>query len=237
MNSPFLCLIAGLTSLALLVSACGDAVTTAVPTAGATALSSPSAIQIQQPTEPAVQPIEPAEQPTETAAQPGPTGVSEALPVLPTPDCAGLFPTPPDAEGPYFLDNTPQRDSLVEPGMSGERLIVSGYVLTVDCLPLASVRLEFWQADANGQYDLQGYRLRGHLFTDANGYYRLETILPAIYGGRPRHIHVKVLLPSGGGLTTQLYFPGDSPLPALTVALTQNAAVMQAIFHFVLPTQ
>ena len=46
--------------------------------------------------------------------------------------------------------------------------------------------------------------------TDAEGRYRLETILPAIYPGRARHIHVKVSTREGGRiLTTQTYFPGD----------------------------
>ncbi len=237
MSLPFPHLIAGLTGLAFLLSACGGATATATPAASAATTSSPSEQSTELPSSPAKQPTETAAQTIEAIVQLTPSAVSEDPPSLPTPDCASLSLTPPDAEGPYFLDNTPQRASLIEPGMSGERLTLSGYVLTVDCRPLSGVRLEFWQADANGQYDLQGYRLRGHLFTDANGFYRLETILPAIYGGRPRHIHVKVLPPTGGGLTTQLYFPGDSPLPALTVVLTQRATGAQAVFHFVLPAQ
>ena len=45
--------------------------------------------------------------------------------------------------------------------------------------------------------------------TDAEGRYRLETILPAEYPGRARHIHVKVQPPGGRVLTTQLYFPNQ----------------------------
>jgi len=51
----------------------------------------------------------------------------------------------------------------------------------------------------------------GHLFTDAEGRYRLRTILPALYTGRTRHYHVKVQAPRQGVLTTQLYFP-DEPM-------------------------
>lgn len=47
-------------------------------------------------------------------------------------------------------------------------------------------------------------------FADANGGYRLETIVPAIYPGRTRHIHVKVQPEGGSVLTTQLYFPGEA---------------------------
>ncbi len=42
--------------------------------------------------------------------------------------------------------------------------------------------------------------------------YRLQTIVPAEYPGRTRHIHVKVQAPGKRILTTQLYFrdePGN----------------------------
>jgi len=44
--------------------------------------------------------------------------------------------------------------------------------------------------------------------SDAAGRYRLDTIVPAIYPGRTRHIHVKLQAPNSSVLTTQLYFPG-----------------------------
>ena len=36
--------------------------------------------------------------------------------------------------------------------------------------------------------------------------------MPALYAGRPRHIHMKVTPPGGKTLTTQLYFKGDKGL-------------------------
>ena len=69
--------------------------------------------------------------------------------------------------------------------------------------------LDFWHSDEHGAYDNRGFRYRGHQFADAQGRYRLETIVPAEYPGRTRHIHVKVQAPGGRILTTQLYFPGD----------------------------
>jgi protocatechuate 3,4-dioxygenase beta subunit len=70
--------------------------------------------------------------------------------------------------------------------------------------------IDFWQADDGGQYDNNGFRLRGHQFSDAQGRYSLSTIVPGLYPGRTRHIHVKVQPPGGQILTTQLYFPGES---------------------------
>jgi protocatechuate 3,4-dioxygenase beta subunit len=124
--------------------------------------------------------------------------------------CNGFQPTPAQTEGPYFKAGSPLRRSLVQPGMPGTRLSLSGFVLTRSCKPVRKARLDFWQADANGAYDNTGYRLRGHLFTDAKGRYRLETVLPGLYSGRTRHIHVKVRAPRRPPLTTQLYFPNTS---------------------------
>ncbi len=62
--------------------------------------------------------------------------------------------------------------------------------------PLANALLDFWQCDDAGVYDTRGFKLRGNQFTDAEGRYRLDTIVPGLYPGRTRHIHVK-LQPTG----------------------------------------
>lgn len=124
--------------------------------------------------------------------------------------CNGFQPAPAQTEGPYFKTGSPLRRSLVQPGMPGTRLTLSGFVLTASCKPVRRARVDFWQADADGAYDNTGFRLRGHQFTDAKGRYRLETVLPGLYPGRTRHIHVKVRPPRRATLTTQLYFPNAS---------------------------
>ena len=86
---------------------------------------------------------------------------------------------------------------------------MTGLVLSASCRPVANALLDFWHADEDGDYDNQGYRYRGHQFADAQGRYRLETIVPAEYPGRTRHIHVKVQAPGRRILTTQLYFPNE----------------------------
>ncbi|PPK69720.1 dioxygenase [Actinokineospora auranticolor] len=127
-----------------------------------------------------------------------------------TPDCSdGDAPTIEQTEGPYFKAGSPQRTSLVEPGTVGTPLTVTGYVFGRQCQPLANVLLDFWQADNGGNYDNTTYRFRGHQYTDANGKYTLTTIVPGLYPGRTRHIHMKVQNPGGRILTTQTYFPGE----------------------------
>lgn len=131
--------------------------------------------------------------------------------VRPTPACGEDGVTPAQTPGPYFKPQSPLRTSLLEPGMPGTKIVVEGTVLTTDCKPVPRALLDFWQADARGDYDNNGYRLRGHQFTDDAGYYRLESIVPGIYPGRTRHFHVNVQAPGRRVLTTQLYFP-DEPL-------------------------
>jgi len=150
--------------------------------------------------------------PATTAAAPGTSAARSgaAGTLAPTPACDdGVDATLAQTEGPYFTPNSPERASLLEAGMGGRRLVVAGTVLTTDCRPVQRALLDFWQADDAGQYDNRGYRLRGHQFSDARGGWRLETIVPGLYTGRTRHIHVKVQAPERPVLTTQLYFPGE----------------------------
>ena len=152
--------------------------------------------------------------------------------------------TPSQTEGPYYKPNTPMRASLLEPGMPGTKLVVEGSVLTVACKPVPRAMLDFWQADATGRYDNAGYRLRGHQLTDESGRYRLETIVPAEYPGRTRHIHVKIQAPGQPALTTQLYFPDgadnrrDSIFdPALVMRVRDADGGRLATFDFILATR
>jgi len=148
----------------------------------------------------------------ETAAEipPTDTPVPEATATVEVIVCDGTL-TPAQTEGPYYTPNSPERASLIEPGMGGTPLLVTGRVLNQKCEPIAGAKLDFWQTDGQGQYDNVGYRMRGHQFTDENGNYSLETVVPGEYPGRTPHIHVKVFAPGGEEwLTTQIYLPGIS---------------------------
>jgi protocatechuate 3,4-dioxygenase beta subunit len=144
--------------------------------------------------------------------------------------------TPADMEGPFYKTGAPARASLVEPAAKGERLLLGGRVLDTSCKPVAGATLDFWQADEKGEYDNAGYRYRGKVVTDAEGRYRVETVLPAEYPGRPRHVHVKVQRPGGRALTTQLYFPGESRGAdrALVVKMEKGEGGRRASYDFVL---
>jgi protocatechuate 3,4-dioxygenase beta subunit len=117
-------------------------------------------------------------------------------------------PTPALTEGPYFTPSSPKRRSIVPAGAGGTPLTLTGLVLTTAGRPVKNALIDFWQADARGVYDNSGYRFRGHQYTDAKGRYNLLSVVPGLYPGRTKHIHVKVQAPGKPVLTTQLFFPG-----------------------------
>jgi protocatechuate 3,4-dioxygenase beta subunit len=158
------------------------------------------------------------------ASAPAPYGLppAAAAPVVTdgaTPSC---IETHANIEGPYYRPGAPLRANLVDPGVSGTPLDIEGRVMGLDCSRgLQNVELDVWHATADGHYDNDGtmhlgrerYLLRGRIRTDADGRYRVSTIVPGRYLNgpqyRPAHVHVKVRAAGFAELTTQLYFPGD----------------------------
>jgi protocatechuate 3,4-dioxygenase beta subunit len=139
-----------------------------------------------------------------------PARIATAQERAPTPACHdGDAPTLPEIEGPFFKPKSPWRSDLREPDLPGRPAELSGAVLTRSCRPVANALVELWHADDGGEYDNKGFRLRGHVFTDAQGRYAFRTIVPGLYPGRTRHYHVKVQAPRRPVLTTQFYFPDE----------------------------
>jgi protocatechuate 3,4-dioxygenase beta subunit len=120
-----------------------------------------------------------------------------------------LHPTPPNTEGPYYRPGAPIRTDLRLPGEKGTQLIVSGSLVDVKERSIPGGLIEIWHADSGGEYDLRGFNHRASLKTSSDGKYSFRTIMPANYGGRPRHIHYKISAPGFENLTTQLYFEND----------------------------
>ncbi len=105
--------------------------------------------------------------------------------------------TPPDSLGPFYTPNAPERAS------TGRGLTVNGVVRSATgCAPLPGARIEWWSADAKGEYQDS---LRATQRADGEGRYRYETVAPGRYPGRPPHVHVRVSAPGHRTLVTQLY--------------------------------
>ena len=170
-------------------------------------------------------------------------GIFNYPPTLsPTPACDDHDePTPSQTEGPYFTPNSPERSNLREESIIGTSLMLTGQVLNTNCKPVEKALLDWWHCDDAGAYDNKGFLLRGHQYTDEKGRFRLETIVPGIYTGRTRHIHVKVQAPGKPVLTTQLYFP-DEPKNKrdgifnnkLLMTITHKSDQVKGNFTFVL---
>ena len=113
-----------------------------------------------------------------------------------------------DQEGPFYKSHAPARDVIET---EGTPLVIEGRVLkSDDCQTgIANATVDIWHCDDHGKYDMEGFKCRGHVKTDAQGKYSFATIFPPAYGGRPRHIHFKIRAKGYSELTTQLYFEGD----------------------------
>jgi len=139
--------------------------------------------------------------------------------------------------GPFFVEGSPafENGDDIARGFSGEPCYLEGRVVSVDGEPIAGARVEVWQADDDGFYDVQYADLdeprgRGHLTTDADGRFWLWSVKPEAYpipadgpvgelleaGGRgpmrPAHVHFMVSADGYQKLITHVFVEGDEYL-------------------------
>ena len=126
-----------------------------------------------------------------------------------------------DILGPYYFEDVPFRNIIAHEEEPRERLFISGKVKQNDCEnSISGSLIEIWQANDDGCYGIiedcdtgnpenDYFNLRGKFFSDINGDYTFESILPGYYGSRPRHIHIKITTPDEEVLVSQLYFEND----------------------------
>jgi catechol 1,2-dioxygenase len=122
-----------------------------------------------------------------------------------------------DILGPFYRPGSPVRTNLVIPNDPGTKLLLSGKVKHDDCTtPFKKAKIEIWHCSSKGVYDndTDEFRYRATTFTDDNGKYFFNTILPVPYGigggiYRPAHYHLMISAEGYQPLITQLYFTGD----------------------------
>jgi len=90
--------------------------------------------------------------------------------------------------GPFFVAGSPHVElgGDLARGAAGRPCHMSGRVVAVDGTPVPGARVEVWQSDDDGFYDVQyddldHMQARGHLFTDADGGWRFWSVLPVAY--------------------------------------------------------
>ena len=144
-----------------------------------------------------------------------------------------LFPaTTSQTVGPFFSIGLTRlyRNNLAAPGVSGERVEVTGRVLDGDGKPIPDAIIEIWQANSHGKYahpdDVQDKPLEknfsgyGRVPTDEEGKFRFTTIKPGRVPGPEgpntaaalQAPHLVISLFMRGllrRLITRMYFPGE----------------------------
>lgn len=135
--------------------------------------------------------------------------------------------------GPFFVQDAPRIElgGDIAGDATGEPSWISGRVTGPDGSPVAGARVEVWEADDDGMYDVQyddgGLAGRAHLFTDAEGGYRFWGLTPTPYpipddgpvgrlldhaGRSPMrapHLHFMVTAPGFRRLITHIFVAGD----------------------------
>ncbi|GAA4481872.1 protocatechuate 3,4-dioxygenase subunit beta [Rhodococcus olei] len=138
--------------------------------------------------------------------------------------------------GPFFVDDAPRipLGGDIAGGAVGEPCWVEGTVTDIDGEPVPGARIEVWECDEDGHYDVQyaDGRVggRAHLYTDAEGRYRFWGLTPVPYpiphdgpvGAllaavrrspmRASHLHFMVAAENLRTLVTHIFVAGDDLL-------------------------
>ncbi|MFE9692394.1 intradiol ring-cleavage dioxygenase [Micromonospora sp. NPDC005806] len=152
--------------------------------------------------------------------------------------------------GPFFVDGSPEIElgGDIGAGASGQPCWVEGTVTDTHGNPVPHARIEVWEADEDGFYDVQygddRVAARGHLYSGADGSYRFWGIAPTPYpiphdgpvgrllaatGRSPMrasHLHFMVQAEGFRTLVTHIFVRGDELLDRDSVFGVRDSLVM-----------
>lgn len=119
-------------------------------------------------------------------------------------------PTPWCELGPFYKREAPHSSMLRAPGDAGMQMALSGVVYNTRGEIVPDAKVEIWQTDNDGHYDVDGYRFRALLNPGPKGAYAIESVIPGHYPDRVcQHVHYLVTAPGHKPLITQMYFATD----------------------------
>jgi hydroxyquinol 1,2-dioxygenase len=160
--------------------------------------------------------------------------------------------------GPFFVAGSPDvgLGGDIAGGAPGEPCWVEGVVADTSGTPIPGARVEVWEADADGRYDVQygddRVAGRGHLHTDDQGRYRFWAVTPTPYpipddgpvGAllratarspmRAAHLHLMVEADGFRTLVTHVFPRGDAFLDSDSVFGVRDSLVIDV--HQQIPT-
>jgi catechol 1,2-dioxygenase len=157
-------------------------------------------------------------------------------------------------EGPFYLPDMPELKSpCVVPHRTnepGEVLVFSGTVRSTEGKTLPGAIVDFWQADAEGNYshfnipkEKAPYNLRARVKADDHGRFEIQTWVPSSYeipkagptgallkalgshAWRPAHLHALVQHPECEDLMTQVFLQGDKWIDSDVVGAVKDSLV------------
>ncbi|MGP5068121.1 MULTISPECIES: catechol 1,2-dioxygenase [Psychrobacter] len=166
--------------------------------------------------------------------------------------------TPRTIEGPLYVAGAPESVGYARmddgSDTNGTPLILHGTVYSAENKPVPNAKVEIWHSNTKGFYshfdptgEQQPFNMRRTVITDANGQYKVRTIIPAGYGcppegptqqllnqlgrhgNRPAHIHYFVTAPDHRKLTTQINVAGDPYTYDDFAYATREGLVVEAI--------
>jgi protocatechuate 3,4-dioxygenase beta subunit len=120
----------------------------------------------------------------------------------------------------------------------GEPLLVEGYILDTNGVPISGVEVRLIQTNASGVYTQMTLKTEalydanftgnGISITDNRGYYSFISIFPGYYNNRAPHLHIRINY-QNLQLETEIFFAGhprnktDYKYNKLTIESTKNA--------------
>ena len=159
--------------------------------------------------------------------------------------------------GPFHVDGAPEfaLGDDVSQGARGEPCYVRGHVRDLGGRGIGGARIEVWQADADGFYDVQRSELgdrhqgRGTLHCAADGNFNFKSTLASAYPiphdgpvgrmlerlgrhpWRPAHLHFMITAPGYERLVTHVFRQGDQYLDTDAVFGVRSSLVADWVRH------
>jgi hydroxyquinol 1,2-dioxygenase len=151
--------------------------------------------------------------------------------------------------GPFFVDDAPHVElgGDISGAAPGQPCWVEGTVTDIEGRPISGARIEVWEADEDGFYDVQYTDARvggrGHLFSADDGSFRFWAVTPTPYpipadgpvGAmltatnrspmRASHLHFMVDAPGCRTLVTHIFVRGDELLASDSVFGVKDSLV------------